>query len=134
MRSYEDGWPQSFHKPLSKPTVTMSISRKKVTVGDVGVFDTSLIFSRVLCVQKVQDIDMKDVLGYELAGVPPSMFDETGEMRITKSKFALKAKLQVEITGHRSAPSDAIVLDGCSVIWVVQWPAHGTVQNYIKNP
>ena len=24
---------------------------------------------------------MKDVLGYELAGVPPSMFDETGEMR-----------------------------------------------------
>ena len=49
MRSYEDGWPQSFHKPLSKPTVTMSISRKKVTVGDVRVFDTSLIFSRVLC-------------------------------------------------------------------------------------
>ena len=40
-------------------------------VGDVGVFDTSLIFSRVLCLQKVKDIDMKDVMGYKLAVVPP---------------------------------------------------------------
>jgi len=78
MRSYEDGWPQSFHKPLTKPTVTMHFSRKKVSVGDVGVCDTSLIYSRVMCLQKVRDIDTKDVLGYELAGVPPSMFDETG--------------------------------------------------------
>lgn len=65
MRSYEEGWPQSFHKPLTKPTVTLSVA-KKVTAGEVGIFDISLIFSRVLCLQKVRDIDMKDVLGYEL--------------------------------------------------------------------
>ena len=63
---------------------------KNVIMGDVGVFDTSLILSRVLCLQKVRDIDMKDVMGYKLVRVPPLMFDETGEMRITKSKSTLK--------------------------------------------
>ncbi len=53
----------------------------KVSVGDVGI---SLIFSSVLFLQKVNDIDMKDVLGYELAGVPSPMFNETGVMRFTK--------------------------------------------------
>ena len=53
MRTYEEGWPQSFNKPLKNPTVTMSASRTKLIVGDVGVFDTSLIFSRVLCIRKV---------------------------------------------------------------------------------
>lgn len=48
MTSYEEGWPQSFHKPLTKPTVTMSGSRKKVSVGDDRVFDTTLTFSRIL--------------------------------------------------------------------------------------
>ena len=63
MRTYEEGWPHSFNKPLKNPTVTMSASRKNVIVGDVGVFDTSIIFSRVLCPQKVRDIDIKGVMG-----------------------------------------------------------------------
>ena len=96
------------------------------------MFDTALIFSRVLCLQKVRDIDMKDVMQYELAGVPPSMFDETGEMRITKSKSTLKTKLQVDLTERRSIPSDAILLDGCAILWVMSWPVHGTVQDYIR--
>ena len=80
----------------------MSASRKKVSVGDDAVFDISLIFSRVLCLHKVSYIDMIDVLGYEL-------FDETGEMRLTKSKFTLKTKLQVQLTYRRAVPHDAIV-------------------------
>ena len=43
MTSYREGWPQSFHKPITKPIIMMSVSRKKV-VGDVTVFDTSIIF------------------------------------------------------------------------------------------
>ena len=39
MRTYEEGWPQSFNKPLKNPTVTMSASRTNVIVGDVGVFN-----------------------------------------------------------------------------------------------
>lgn len=133
MKSYEEGWPQSFNKPLTKPTVTMSGPKKRVSVGDVVVFDTLLIFSRVLCLQKVRDINMKEVLSYELAAVPSSMFNEAGEMRITKSKSTLKTKLQVELTDRRSILPDAIVLDGCAVLWVIRWPTHGLVQDYIKN-
>ena len=58
---------KAFNKTLKNTTVTMSASRKNVIVGDVGVFDTSLILSRVLCLQTVRDIDMKDVMGYKLA-------------------------------------------------------------------
>ena len=58
LRTYEEGLPQSFNKPLKNSTVTMSASRRNVIVGDVGGFDTSLIFSRVLCLQKVRDINM----------------------------------------------------------------------------
>ena len=93
----------------------MSASRKNVIVGDVGVVDTSLIFSRVLCLHKVRDIDMKDEMGYKVAGVPPLMFDETSEMHITKSKTTLQSKLQVEVTDCRSIPPDAIILDGCAI-------------------
>ncbi len=132
MTKYREGWPQSFHRPLSKPTVTMSASRKKVTVDGVSAFDTSLIFSRVLCLQKVRDIDMNDVLGYELSGVPPSMFEGTGEMRITKSKSTLKTNLQMELTDRQSLHPDAIVVDGCAILWVVPWPTHGLVQDFIK--
>ena len=133
MKTYEKGWPPSFNKPLKNPTVTMSASRTNVIMGDVGVFDTSLIFSRVLCLQKVRDIDTKDVMGYKLAGVPPSMFDETGEMRITKSKYTLKSKLQVEVTDCRSISPDAIILNGCAIMWVINWQSHQIVENYIKN-
>ena len=62
---------------------------------------------------------MKDVMGYQVAGVSPLMFDETGEMRITKSKTTLKSKLQVEVTYCRSIPPDAIILDGCAIMWVI---------------
>ena len=47
------------------------------------------------------------------------MFDETGEVHIIKSKYTLKSKLQVEVTDCRSIPLDAIILDGCAIMWVM---------------
>lgn len=67
------------------------------------VSDLSLIYSPVLCLQKVRDINMKDVLGYELSYAPPSMFEKTGDMRISKAKSALKTKLQVELTARHTS-------------------------------
>ncbi len=132
MKSYEDGWPENFHKPLAKPTVTMA-EQKRVKVGDVPVFEPSLIYGRVLCLQKVRDINMKDVPSYELAFAPPSMFDKSGEMRITKAKSSLKTKLQVEQSERFFSPPDVTILDGCAILWVVRWQAHGLVKDFIKN-
>ena len=75
-----------------------------------------LIYSRLLCLQKVRDVNMKDVLGYELPYAPPSMFDKTGEMRISKAKSTLKTRLQVELTKRRIVSPSAIVLDGCAIL------------------
>lgn len=132
MTEYLEGWPQTFNKPLKRPVELMSKQHTKI--GSVTVYDTSLIYSRVLCLQKVRDINMQDVLSYELAAFPPSMFDEkTGDMRLTSSKSTLKTKLQVDKSSRAVAPPDAFVLDGCAILWVVRWPNKGTVEDYIRN-
>lgn len=43
-----------------------------------------------------RDIDLGEVFSYELAPVPTSMFEDSGDMRITKSKSLLKKKLEAE--------------------------------------
>ena len=43
-----------------------------------------------------REVDLTDVFSHELAPVPTSMFEDSGDMRITKSKSTLKRKLQVE--------------------------------------
>ena len=45
----------------AKKTVTMSVSKKQIKVGPAEVFDTTLIYSRVLCLQQVHDINIRDV-------------------------------------------------------------------------
>jgi hypothetical protein len=111
----------------------MSASRKQVTVGQVAVYDTALIYSRVFCLQKVSDIDLKDILKYELAPVPTSMFDNNGAMRIAQSKSVLKKRLQVEVSERISQFPNTILLDGCALLWSINWPTHGIVQDYIQN-
>ena len=58
----------------------MDHARKHVKVGTVNVFDTNLIYSRVIGLQASgRDIDIKDILAYEIAPVPTSMVDDTGD-------------------------------------------------------
>ena len=134
MRSFRNGWPESFNKKLTKPTISMAISREKVDVGGEAVYDTTLIFSRLSCLQTVRKIEMKEVvMNHELAGVPTSLFDDNGDMQIPSSKSQLKSKLQVEISDRNIPPPDANVVDACAILWVVRWPDHGVVEDYIKN-
>jgi len=42
-----------------------------------------------------RETDLKELFSHELAPVPTSMFEDNGDMRITKSKSTLKQKLQV---------------------------------------
>ena len=96
----------------------------------VDLYDAQLIITRVLCMQKVREINLKDVLSYELAGILPSMFDEKSEeMHLSTSKSKLKTKLQVQVTGRRSVPADVIILDECAILSLIDWPAHGTVKD-----
>ena len=132
MSAYRSGWPQSFHAKLSKPTISMRDTRKDTKVGDTTICDPSLIFSRILCLQEVRDIDFKGAMAHELAMFPTSLFDDRGIMS-TKAKSLLKNKLQVEVTEISYTETDAIILDGCAVLWVVCWPAQGLVKDFLKN-
>ena len=62
MNEYEEGWPDSFNKTLAKKVFTMSASRKQIKIDQVPVYDTTLIYSRVLGLQKVRDINLESVL------------------------------------------------------------------------
>ena len=84
----------------------------------------------------VQEIEMNHIplLYYELAAIPPFLFDEkTGDMRLTSSKSTLKSKLQIEISSRTLTPSDAFVIDGFAFLLVVKWPCEGTVEDCIQH-
>ena len=133
MEAYYEGWPNSFHLPLKKSVYAMNNSKKSNSSANGTIIDTSIIYSQILGLQSVRDIDLKKALSFELASIPPSMFDEkTQTMRLTASKSTLKSSLQVE-TNIQNDVTDARVIDGCAVLWIVTWPSHGTVEDYVRN-
>ena len=95
--------------------------------------DPSLIYTRILCLQSCQDIDMKAALTHELCPVPSALFEDTGDLRIAKAKAGLKKKLQVEISPQSSEKPSAIIVDGCAILWTVSWPSNGTVEDYLQS-
>ena len=96
MKVFESRLPQGlYYKTIAKKVVTMDHARKHVKVGAVKVFDTNLVYSRVIVLQASgRDIDIKDVLGHE-----------------AKSKCTLTTTLQVEVSDlFKSATLFNIVL------------------------
>ena len=47
--------------------------------------------------------------------MPPSIFEDNGDMRITKLKSILKQQLQVEVSDRICQVADAIIIDGCAM-------------------
>ena len=132
MHEFESGWPASFHGNLKKSVTTMAANKKSIQIDGAPVYDTELIYTRVIGLQQSRDLNIKEVLSYELSAVPTALFDEHGDMR-SQTKATLKTKLQVEVSSRRINLPDAIIIDGCALWWSVHWPASGTVEDYIKN-
>ena len=103
----------------------MAASRKVVRLGNTAVCDAHLIYSRVIGLQHARNIQLSDILGYELVPLPASMFAENGEMRTPTAKSALKKSLQVEISSRLAPQPDVIIVDG--------WPNRGTVLYFVRN-
>ena len=86
MKEFEQGWPKRFHEKISHKVKTQLDSQKYIKVGDTKVYDTELIFSRVIGLQaSSRMVDLKALLSYELSPVPTAMFTGTGEMRVAKA-------------------------------------------------
>ena len=47
----------------------------------------------------------------------------------------LKLDLEVEVTiseWNKSRAPDAIILNGCVILWIVDWPTQGVVKGFAK--
>ena len=135
MNTFSQKLPGGLNDTIHKTVVTMVALKKHVKVGDTKVYDMNVIYSRVIGLQASgRDIDIRDVLSHELAPMPTSMFDTAGEMRPATSKSSLKRQLQVEVSA-RTSPSDKsnFVIDGSALLWVIPWPANGTIKDYAMN-
>ena len=130
MEEYEASWPEGFHQPLKKRVHSMKECKKKTRTDTAEQFDSGLIFARDLGFNS-RDVKVEQILSYELASVPTSMFEETRDLHIAKSKSILKNKLQVEQLARATGQPDAIVIDGCAMLWVVHWPSKGSVQDLV---
>ena len=87
--------------------------------------DPELIYSRALALQATsRKIDTQTLLSHELSSYPLSLFDDSGEMRLCSSKAVLKTKTHVEMLGRNISSLECQVLDGCAILWVIQWPSN----------
>ena len=136
MELTEKSWSVGFYGPISKKVITMDVTRKHVKNGAAKMLNTTLLFSRVIGLQASsrETIDIRNLLSYELAPVPTSMFTDSGDMRIGKSKEQLKTQLQVELSTRKTSQEiQCRVLDGSAVLWVIHWPLNGKVRDYVVN-
>jgi len=132
MRRYELSWPNGFNVTISKEVKTMQLMKKHISVGTVKVYDTSLIYSRIIGLQASgRKLNLDDVLKYKLSPVPIAMFDSSGDMRVAKAKSTLKRQLQVEATMRHVSKNSSLIIDGSAMLWVISWPTNGKVQDYV---
>ncbi len=131
--NFEKSWPDNFHSPIHKEVQTMAMAKKHVKVGDANVYDTEIIYARIMGLQEsARTYDTKKLMSHELSPQPTSMFDKKGNMRQATTKANLKNSLSIEVSG-RNLKYDTALLDGCAVMWVIPWPTNGTVQDYLNN-
>jgi len=108
------------------------LKKRQSRLGDNNVYDMNLINSRVLGWQQTRDIDIKTVLTHELSPVPTSMFDDEDKMRIATTKSTLKTKRQVTFSQRLVEKSEVEILDGCAILWIINWPNQGTVADFVN--
>ena len=133
LQHFENTWPEGFYNTIPRKVETMTEKSKAFPVGESKVYDLNAIYSRVIALlSSDRNIDVRDVLSYELAPVPTSMFTNEG-MRICKAKSTLKRMLQVEVSRRNAGIADVIVIDGSALLWTIHWPTDGTVGDFVAN-
>ena len=133
MSAYERSWPEGFNDSLSSKVSTMAVSKKGVKCGSGTVYDTQLIYSRVMGLVSTRSIDLKDLFSHELSPIPTSMFNNNGDMRIATSKSILKKKLQIRHSCRTLVKPDVTIIDGCAILCCIHWSFNGSVQDFVDS-
>ena len=67
-----------------------------------------------MCLLSIGIIALEDVLKYELSPILLPLFENTGDMRASKSKLKLKKALQVETSLLLQPKLNVVIIDGCA--------------------
>jgi len=81
MERLDEGRSKSFWDTMPWQTVVTFSSMRKGLSNDKSrkvIIDTEVLFHHLLSVLKQRDVDLKTVLKYELAAMPPSLFHDDG--------------------------------------------------------
>ena len=130
MKEFERKLPDGFYESIPMKIETMAAMKKSLKVGDNKVYNTELIYSRVIGLQaSPRDISISEVISCELSPVPTALFNDSGEMRISKSKSDLKKLTRVDVSArHVTQEATCTVIDGCALLWIPQWPSSTSTQ------
>ena len=132
LQQFESACPTGFYQTIKRKVITKKEGTKKRGADPMEQCNSGLIFARVTALVSIRAINLNDVLKYELAAVPTSVFDEkSGELRISKSKSILKRRLQVEVINPSRGTGDAVVIDGCAILWMLQWPIKVLIKDVV---
>ena len=108
----------------------METMKKGVRVGDKTVYDTDRLYARMLVTSAHRVLDLKDVLSYELAPIPFSLFNEYGDMR-KGSKSSLVSHLSV--LKHSTIQPEVEIIDGNAMLYHIPWPKNATEEQLAVN-
>ena len=72
-QQFESSWPDDFYNVIKKEVKTMKSGKKCSKSGEIEVFNTELIYSRVMCLLSIGRITLEDVLKYELLSPCPCL-------------------------------------------------------------
>ncbi|MES9884496.1 MAG: hypothetical protein ABW185_26930, partial [Sedimenticola sp.] len=118
--------PTGFYNVIHSKVVTMEAMKRGVKVGDTTVYDMEKLYGRLLVLSQKRDVSLESMLCFELAPLPPAIFDDYGSMR-KSSKSQLLHKLAVWST--EITTPDAQVIDGNEMLYRITWPKTGTVKH-----
>ena len=135
MKSFEEKLPVGFYETIPQTIKTMDYSKRSIKVGDKKVTDSGIIYARALAMRWIDpNFEFESLLVSEMAPQPTSMFTEEGLPRPCNNKSKLTTTLKVKIPSrHASENTDAIFLDGCAILWTINWPSKGNINNFLNN-
>ena len=139
LETFIEELPESMYKTISKKVILMAASSRKrattATAEDLKIASPEVLLTRLLVLLnsgRVGNVTIVELLKFEMAEYPPSMFKDLGVLRTATSKCKLKSTLASSGTNRQKV--DTLIVDASAVLWTISWPSKGgLVSDFIKS-
>ena len=122
--------PTGFHKPIHSKVITMETLKKSTHIRNECVYDMEKLYARLLVISQKRAVSLEKLLSFELAPLPPALFDDYGCLR-KSAKSPLLHKLA--IWNEKNMEPDVVIIDGNEKLYQIAWPKTGTVRHLLHN-